>query len=492
MQAFADKQHQPLSTVKSPTTTRTAQTFRSATQSPEAPATVSPWLTVNAPGDRYEQQANRIADDAATLTFHMRDGETAPTVGMRADQNSRSEARAIIVSAPLPAVANDLLNSAGVPLEESLRRKTEAQFGRDFSGIRVHADEAAAEAARDLGANAFTISNHIVFGEGQFVPGTFKGARLLAHELTHSLQQSAAAVGTTGLLQRDVKTENEVARVSSPTVTARKEALENIENQLAKRMAKRRKEIGEMLNDLGPNPKSERTRKRAEALTKDLAKDLQAIVREPDSEYVNKALREDILESANTVSSQELKLKGAREQWNKYDAIFAGDEVAKSLGGNSITAAELKALVAQESGDLTQSDEEGDIAGLAQMGSAEEKAAGGKPGDRKIPSKAILLAAKLISQYTKQLDKDLSQKPAGADRKKFILASYNAGPNAIISAQREAVKLKKSPTSWRALVEGGKQSPLYMAIQAHYKRNKWDSKYDETTNYVERIFKRLP
>ena len=68
-----------------------------------------------------------------------------------------------------------------------------ARFGHDFTKVRVHDDAQAAESARDIGAHAYTIGDDIVFGAGTFAPGTPDGQRLLAHELTHVVQQSSAA-----------------------------------------------------------------------------------------------------------------------------------------------------------------------------------------------------------------------------------------------------------------------------------------------------------
>jgi hypothetical protein len=68
----------------------------------------------------------------------------------------------------------------------------ERRFGHDFSRVRVHADGKASDATRAVDAQAYTIGHHIVFGAGQYAPTTPQGERLLAHELTHVLQQSGA------------------------------------------------------------------------------------------------------------------------------------------------------------------------------------------------------------------------------------------------------------------------------------------------------------
>jgi hypothetical protein len=67
----------------------------------------------------------------------------------------------------------------------------EARFGHDFSQVRLHQDEVAATSSRQMGARAYTVGNAVVFGAGQYKPATSSGQRLLAHELTHVLQQRA-------------------------------------------------------------------------------------------------------------------------------------------------------------------------------------------------------------------------------------------------------------------------------------------------------------
>ena len=69
----------------------------------------------------------------------------------------------------------------------------EPRFGSDLSQVRVHADARAADSARSVNALAYTVGRDIVFGAGQYAPQTSTGQKLLAHELTHFIQQSSAA-----------------------------------------------------------------------------------------------------------------------------------------------------------------------------------------------------------------------------------------------------------------------------------------------------------
>jgi len=87
-----------------------------------------------------------------------------------------------------------VLRSAGRPLDAATQTGMGARFNFDFSGVRVHDDARAAESASAVSASAYTVGNHVVFGHGQYSPSTAVGQRLLAHELTHVVQQSDASV----------------------------------------------------------------------------------------------------------------------------------------------------------------------------------------------------------------------------------------------------------------------------------------------------------
>jgi len=87
----------------------------------------------------------------------------------------------------------------GLPLDASNRALMEARFGTNFGHVRVHTDAQAAESARMMNAKAFTLGQDIVFGTGQYALETITGKRLLAHELTHVIQQR---VGNNQIIQR--------------------------------------------------------------------------------------------------------------------------------------------------------------------------------------------------------------------------------------------------------------------------------------------------
>jgi hypothetical protein len=92
-------------------------------------------------------------------------------------------------SREVPPIVREVLRSPGQPLEAAVRAFFEPRFGHDFSEVRLHIDGAAAESARKLNARAYTVGAHLAFDRDQYNPETFEGQRLLAHELTHVVQQ---------------------------------------------------------------------------------------------------------------------------------------------------------------------------------------------------------------------------------------------------------------------------------------------------------------
>lgn len=89
-----------------------------------------------------------------------------------------------------PPIVHEVLRSPGRPLDAPTRAFMEPRFGSDFSGVRVHTDGKAAESARAVHALAYTVGHDVVFGAGLYTPETLAGKKLLAHELTHVVQQS--------------------------------------------------------------------------------------------------------------------------------------------------------------------------------------------------------------------------------------------------------------------------------------------------------------
>jgi hypothetical protein len=138
-------------------------------------------LQVGAAHDRFEQEADSVAERLHAATAP--DVTPAPLRVQRASESSEGQREA-------PASIEATVSAAGRPLPN--REFFEARLGHDFSRVRVHDDGAAARSAADVDARAYTVGEHVVFGQGQLQPGNAASERLVAHELTHVLQQRSA------------------------------------------------------------------------------------------------------------------------------------------------------------------------------------------------------------------------------------------------------------------------------------------------------------
>jgi hypothetical protein len=192
----------------------------------EAAAKLPPKLTVKQPGDAFEQEADRVADQV----MRMPGADGPPVAGRRAKPTSdapslrrkcacgggstgcagcraedkvklRRQAAGTSDVNAAPPIVLDVLDSPGQRLDAGTRGFMESRFGRDFGDVRVHSDSVAAESAGAVGARAYTVGETIVFGDGEYRPGADSGRRLLAHELSHVVQQSHSAQTA---MQRDV------------------------------------------------------------------------------------------------------------------------------------------------------------------------------------------------------------------------------------------------------------------------------------------------
>jgi len=153
-------------------------------------------LVVGRSNDPLEHEANCVAEQVQAKPVR-------PNGGMPL-QIQRAPGQ---VSEPRPAApptVEQVLANPGAPLEPTLRLKMEQRFGHDFSRVRVHSDYESGQSARLIDARAYTSGHHIVFAGGRFSPDTRAGECLLAHELTHVVQQTREARDLQiGLIQRD-------------------------------------------------------------------------------------------------------------------------------------------------------------------------------------------------------------------------------------------------------------------------------------------------
>ena len=170
---------------------------------------IQPKLTIGAPNDKYEQEADRVANQV----MRMPDPSISPSVGATRNdsvppiqrfctecQNELDEqvliqtkATSGYATAVAPDIAGDVLHlpNRGQSLPESSRRYFEPRFSHDFSQVKIHTDSRANGLAKRINARAFTLGRNVVFGAGQYQPHNTAGQHLIAHELTHVVQQSS-------------------------------------------------------------------------------------------------------------------------------------------------------------------------------------------------------------------------------------------------------------------------------------------------------------
>ncbi len=161
-------------------------------------------MTVNKPGDPYEQEADQVADAVMQIPESSQPtksdsnrniSRTTPAV-RRLPSISRLQASGAATSdaAPYTEARISRMRDKGQPLTRNERDFFETRMGYDFSGVRVHTDANAVQASRELNARAFTFGKNIAFDDGEYQPGEESGRRLLAHELTHVIQQNDGKV----------------------------------------------------------------------------------------------------------------------------------------------------------------------------------------------------------------------------------------------------------------------------------------------------------
>lgn len=154
-------------------------------------------LVVNRPGDRWEREADAVAEEV------MRAPQSQPVAAPARVQRLDS---AYTGPADAGPAVDGALRSPGRPLDPATQGFMEDRLGHDFSRVRVHTGAGAAAAARAVRARAFTVGQDVVFDGGQYAPDTTSGRALLAHELVHTVQQRSAPVPA---LQRFVACESE-------------------------------------------------------------------------------------------------------------------------------------------------------------------------------------------------------------------------------------------------------------------------------------------
>jgi hypothetical protein len=159
-------------------------------------------MNVGSPGGLFEREADSVAErimsGGKVSSISRISSGGVGSVAQRQEEEEKEEEELIQAknlsghnAKMTPSVESHIqaMKGSGEPLPEPTRAFFEPRFGRDFSRVRVHTDARAADAARKMNARAYTVGKDIVFGAGHYAPGTSGGKRLLAHELSHIVQQ---------------------------------------------------------------------------------------------------------------------------------------------------------------------------------------------------------------------------------------------------------------------------------------------------------------
>ena len=148
-------------------------------------------MAVNPVDDEYEREAESIAEEIVGPDGH---GTTRAATARSDSSGAIGRAgKSPVASGGGPdvsSVVHDGVSSGGMPLDRNVREFMEGRFGHDFANIRVHTDGPASRSADALEARAYTVRSDIVFAKGEYDPASRAGRRLLAHELTHTIQQT--------------------------------------------------------------------------------------------------------------------------------------------------------------------------------------------------------------------------------------------------------------------------------------------------------------
>lgn len=195
-------------------------------------------LSVSTPGDSHEQEADRVADEVVSRSAAPAQEENKLNPGSTKPENNAANPQSLqtkisrmeepasaTTEAPQPeteapastetATDNEQgvsaeveqqiegLRGQGAQLPEQVRTEMESQFNHDFSSVSIHSDSTADTLCKQLSARAFTVGSDIFFASGEYAPDSQEGKRLLAHELTHVVQQGS---GVTRKIMRDVNT----------------------------------------------------------------------------------------------------------------------------------------------------------------------------------------------------------------------------------------------------------------------------------------------
>jgi hypothetical protein len=151
---------------------------------------IQPKMKVSQHGDNYEEEADRVSEILNMPQASLRGGSASDFPISNLEHVSHKH----LDSNDVHPVVGKALQSSSQSLDSATREYMESRFGYKFSDVRIHTSIAAAESARVVDALAYTVDRDISFDAGQYAPSTYSGRRLLAHELSHVIQQGRVGI----------------------------------------------------------------------------------------------------------------------------------------------------------------------------------------------------------------------------------------------------------------------------------------------------------
>jgi hypothetical protein len=176
---------------------RTLTTSSFFQKSKKVDAFFQPKLSIGPVDDVYEREADAVADKVVSSGTSPIQAKISPIVQRKCshceeEELQRKDAGENKSLSHAPAIVSGVIGSGGNKMDGGTKSFMESRFGYDFGNVKIHTDTVAAKSAQSINALAYTSGNSIVFNEGQYNPSTPNGQKLLAHELTHTIQQGAA------------------------------------------------------------------------------------------------------------------------------------------------------------------------------------------------------------------------------------------------------------------------------------------------------------
>ena len=348
-------------------------------------------LVVNPPDDQYEREADRVADavtkaSASSVRRKESELEEEPIQAKPEDytrlqrqveeeeeeeeeepiEAKSSESQPNIVSKDLEAGINTARGS-GQPLADSVRNSLEPQLGHDFGQVHIHTDAGADKLSRQLGAEAFTTGNDVFFRDGAYQPGSDSGRGLIAHELTHVVQQGAARVSRqaaeieeTAATDPKEKAKSELKKAVGKVASGpKKEDIKELLHWAAKCQllgldAEAKEAIDEAAEKASTSLKSKIAVLDVKSAKKEMVKELLDAAADVmklggDDKAVESALKKALDWAEGRLASAMIRLKASPTEANAKDVAARAAQL-QLLGGDSTKAAEAVMKWEEEAG----------------------------------------------------------------------------------------------------------------------------------------------